>query len=89
MKRVIRLGDPTSHGGTVVSASSVVIINGKPLARIGDSVTCPIPGHGVVTIVEGDTAWTDDGKPIALEGHKTSCGASLITTLPTLGRTPR
>ena len=86
MKRVIRLGDPTSHGGTVVSASSSVIINGKPVARVGDSVTCPIPGHGVVTIVEGDSAWLDDGRPIALEGHKTSCGASLITTLPTLGR---
>lgn len=86
MKRVIRLGDPTSHGGTVVSASSTVIINGKPVARVGDSVTCPIPGHGVVTIVEGDGAWLDDGRPIALEGHKTSCGASLISTLPTLHR---
>lgn len=86
MRRVIRLGDPTSHGGTVVSASSSVIINGKPVARIGDSVTCPIPGHGVVTIVEGDSTWLDGGRPIALEGHKTSCGASLISTLPTLGR---
>ena len=86
MKRVIRLGDPTSHGGTVVSASSVVMINGKPVARIGDSVTCPVPGHGVVTIVDGGTAWADNGQPIALVGHKTSCGASLITTLPTLGR---
>lgn len=86
MKRVIRLGDPTSHGGTVVSASSVVIINGKRVARIGDSVTCPIPGHGVVTIVEGDSGWTDNGRPIALQGHKTSCGALLIATLPTLGR---
>ncbi len=88
MKRVIRLGDPTSHGGTVVSASSTVIINGKPVARVGDSVTCPIPGHGVVTIVEGDSAWLDNDRPIALQGHKTSCGASLITTLPTLGRSP-
>lgn len=88
MKRVIRLGDPTSHGGTVVSASSSVIINGKPVARVGDSVTCPIPGHGVVTIVERDSAWLDDGRPIALEGHKTSCGASLISTLPTLHRAP-
>jgi len=88
MKRVIRLGDPTSHGGTVVSASSTVIINGKPVARVGDSVTCPIPGHGVVTIVEGDSAWLDNGCPIALEGHKTSCGASLISTLGTLFRSP-
>ncbi|MFT3849480.1 MAG: PAAR domain-containing protein [Propionivibrio sp.] len=86
MKRVVRLGDPTSHGGAVVSASSDVVINGKPVARLGDSVTCPIPGHGVATIVEGDAEWTDHGRPIALQGHQTSCGASLISTLPTLGR---
>lgn len=86
MKRVIRLGDPTTHGGTVVSASPTVIINGKPVARLGDSVTCPQPGHGTVTIVEGDPNWLIDGRPVALEGHKTSCGASLISTLPTLAR---
>lgn len=86
MKRVIRLGDPTSHGGTVVSAASTSIINGKQVARLGDKVTCPLKGHGVATIVEGDPAWLIDGIPVALEGHKTSCGASLISTLPTLGR---
>jgi uncharacterized Zn-binding protein involved in type VI secretion len=88
MKRVIRLGDPTSHGGTVVSASPTTIINGKRVARLGDEVTCPKPGHGTVTIVEGDPAWLVDGRPVALEGHKTSCGASLISTLPTLKRSP-
>lgn len=36
MKRVIRLGDPTSHGGTVVSASSTVNIKaGSPSRRLG------------------------------------------------------
>lgn len=87
-RRVIRLGDPTTHGGVVVSASGTVIINGKQVARVGDSVTCPIPGHGVVTIIEGDPNWQDNGRPIALEGHKTSCGASLISTLSTLFRSP-
>ena len=86
MKRVIRLGDPTSHGGSVVSASSVIVINGKPVARIGDLVTCPIPGHGTNPIVEGDPVWLDAGKPIALENHKSACGCSLISTLPSLGR---
>ena len=49
-------------------------------------MTCPIPGHGTVVIVEGDGNWQTDNRPVALEGHKTSCGASLISTLPTLGR---
>lgn len=86
MKRVIRLGDPTTHGGIVVSASPTTMINGIHVARLGDRVTCPKPGHGSVTIVEGDPSWLIDGRPVALEGHKTSCGASLISTLPTLGR---
>lgn len=86
MKRVIRLGDPTTHGGKVVSATGHFHIYDKPVARLGDKVTCPLPGHGVVTIVEGDPDWLIDGIPVALEGHKTSCGASLISTLPALGR---
>lgn len=86
MKHVIRLGDPTTHGGKVVSAAPDSSVNGIQIARLGDKVTCPLPGHGSVTIVEGDPAWLINGIPVALEGHKTSCGASLISTLPSLGR---
>lgn len=86
MKLVIRLGDPTSHGGTVVSATSHLEMFGKQVARLGDKVTCPIPGHGVCTIAEGDPLWSIDGIPVALEGHKTTCGASLISTLPNVQR---
>lgn len=85
-KHVIRLGDPTTHGGTVVSASSTYEMFGKQVACLGDKVTCPVPGHGVCTIVEGDPIWTIDGRHVALEGHKTSCGASLISTLPNVTR---
>lgn len=86
MSRVIRLGDPTTHGGKVVSAAPCSSAGDIPIARLGDKVTCPIPGHGTTTIVEGDPNWLIDGIPVALEGHKTSCGASLISTLPTLDR---
>ena len=47
-----------------------------------------VKGHGVTTIVEGDPTWLIDGIPVALEGHKTSCGASLISTLPAVKRAP-
>lgn len=86
MKRVIRLGDPTSHGGTVVSAAPTSLINGKEVARVGDQVRCPRKGHGVTTIVEGDAAWRVDGRAVALDGYRASCGATLISTLPSLGR---
>ena len=59
---------------------------GKPLARKGDKCSCPIPQHANCVIIEGDPNWTIDGIPVALEGHKTSCGAALISTLPNLTR---
>lgn len=85
-KRVVRLGDPTTHGGTVVSATVGYVMFGKEVAGRGDTAKCPIRGHGVVTIVEGDPSWTINGKNVALEGHKCSCGCSLISTLPNVGR---
>jgi len=85
-KRVIRLGDPTTHGGKVVSASSPTSVNGIRVARLGDTVSCPRKGHGTTTIVEADPAWGLDGIPVALQGHHTSCGAALISTLTSLGR---
>lgn len=83
-RHVIRLGDPTTHGGTVVSASTNRIIYGKEVACMGDQVTCPI--HGARSIAEGDPAWIVDGRRTALEGHKTTCGASLISTMPEVTR---
>ena len=86
MKRVIRLGDPHTHGGRVITAAANTEINGKRVARRGDKAVCPKKGHGVVTIVDGDPSWYVEGQAVALEGHKCSCGCSLISTLPTLGR---
>ena len=85
-KRVIRLGDPTSHGGVVVSATSNFIMFGKPVALVGDNCTCPKKGHDHCVIMEGDPTWTFDGRGVALEGCKLSCGAVLISTLPHVTR---
>ena len=86
MPSPIRLGDPTSHGGAVTSAASQTNVMGKPLARVGDTCSCPIPGHRGCTIVEGDPHWTIDRIAVALEGHKTSCGATLMSTIPNVER---
>lgn len=77
---VIRLGDKTTHGGTVIEVSATSTVNGIRIARIGDKVSCPLC-KGVYTIVEGEPTSLDDDIPIALHGHKTSCGASLITSV--------
>lgn len=81
MPNVIRLGDPTSHGGRVVEvAATHYTIEGVAVAGIGDLCTCPVPGHGDCTIAEGNAHHTVEGVAIAYEGHKTTCGAFLIST---------
>jgi uncharacterized Zn-binding protein involved in type VI secretion len=86
MRNVIRLGDPTTHGGVVLTASSTTRYMGRPVARMGDLVTCPIKGHTQCVIAEGDPEWVVDGQRVALDGAKTSCGAVLIATLQNAGR---
>lgn len=87
MKGVIRLNDPTSHGGVVTSASSTSVVLGIGVARVGDTVSCPKKGHRNCTIVQGDPDVVIDGVPVAFDGHLTSCGATLISTMPSSGRT--
>lgn len=80
-KPVIVVGDKTSHGGTVISGAPTVTSNGKPVARVGDKVTCPIPFHGGVTsIASGDPATMVLGMPVARHGDKTGCGATIISS---------
>ena len=86
MRKVIRLGDSTSHGGKVVEGCSWFTAGGIPVARMGDKCTCPKKGHNNCVIVEGDPNWIIDGRPVALEGHKLSCGAVLISSAPNAGR---
>jgi uncharacterized Zn-binding protein involved in type VI secretion len=38
---IIRLGDKTTHGGEVISATTDFKVYGKPVAVGGDKVTCP------------------------------------------------
>ena len=85
MRSVIRLGDSTDHGGQVISASTTMIVKGKGVARVGDKVSCPIIGHGITTIIEGDSKMNDQGKAVALDGHHAGCGCALISSLSNVG----
>ena len=86
MKGVIRLGDPTSHGGKVMAAAPKSKVMGVAVARKGDKCSCPHRGHDGCVIAEGDPKVLIDGIPVAFEGHKTTCGATLVSTVPTSGR---
>jgi len=75
---LIRAGDPTSHGGTVVEGSDNFIVDGKPVARAGDKVSCPL--HGDNAIDSGSDTYLTDARPTARDGDTTACGATLSAT---------
>ena len=80
---VIRLGDATSHGGKVITASTTHLAGGIGIARVGDKVTCPVSRHGLNTIVEGTATYLIGGRMVALHGHRSACGCTLISSLVT------
>jgi uncharacterized Zn-binding protein involved in type VI secretion len=78
-RAIIRQGDPTSHGGEVIEGSLVDLCEGKPIALVGHKVSCR-KCKGIFEIIEGAPTTTFYCKGVALEGMRTSCGATLIAT---------
>lgn len=76
---IIRQGDPTDHGGTVLEGSLTDICHGKPIAYMGHQVLCP-RCKGTYPIIEGVLTTVFYGKGVAVAGMKTACGAALIAT---------
>jgi uncharacterized Zn-binding protein involved in type VI secretion len=85
MRRVIRLNDPTTHGGKVIAAAPNTTVMGVAVARKGDRCFCPLQGHQYCVIAQGDPTVLIDGVPVAFEGHATSCGAKLLSTVSDSG----
>jgi uncharacterized Zn-binding protein involved in type VI secretion len=79
MKKIVRLGDTTDHGGIVLDSISHTNLNGKPIAGKGNMVFCPLC-KGEFPIIEGSDTYRVNGVPVALDGMKTACGASLIAS---------
>lgn len=77
---IIRLGDTTSHGGTVIEAFGQTDLNGKPMAGVGHRGLPLVQGN--LPITEGSALLDVNGVPVALHGMKTACGASLIASGP-------
>lgn len=75
MRQVACVGDIhvcPAHGPNAVATGGSAVIDGRPVARIGDACACGC------LIVEGAGMVTLDGRPVALLGSKTSLGG-LIT----------
>jgi uncharacterized Zn-binding protein involved in type VI secretion len=86
-KRIIRVGDPTSHGGRVMSSGAPhVKVGGIPVALKGDPCVCPLKGHMPCFIATGDEGHKINGVGVAYEGCVTTCGATLQATVPNVAK---
>lgn len=63
---------PTHGTGTVITGAAQASANGRPIARVGDEISC-----GAV-IVTGSSTATLDGQAVARQGDATSHGGVLI-----------
>lgn len=72
----IVLGDTSSHGGNVQSATTGFTVNGVAVAGQGDVFECPL--HGPVEIQATGNGVRANGKTPTRDGDTTACGASLI-----------
>jgi uncharacterized Zn-binding protein involved in type VI secretion len=79
MKKIVRLGDGTDHGGEVIGSIPHTNLNGKAIAGKGNMVFCPLC-KGEFPIMEGSSNYRVNGTPVALDGMKTACGARLIAS---------
>lgn len=79
MPKQARLGDRSSHGGTLVSGSPDTLVNGRPAVRVGDVHVCPIPGHGSTPVIRGSATVKINGRPAARVGDRAGCGAVIVT----------
>ncbi|WP_313644748.1 PAAR domain-containing protein [Pseudomonas sp.] len=77
--KIVRLDDITDPGGRVIESIKNTALSGKPMAGKGNMVFCPLC-EGEFPIIEGSDTYRVNGVPVALDGMKTACGASLIAS---------
>ncbi|WP_414713901.1 PAAR domain-containing protein [Scandinavium sp.] len=80
MSGMVCLGDATTHGGKVTTASSTMFINGLQVALVGDMVSCP--EHGFNAIKEGDPTSSENGRQIVVNNCLCACGCRVISSQP-------
>lgn len=88
MPTAARVGDLTTHGGTIVGPGSpTVLIAGMPAAVVGDMHVCPIPPPSHVTATPfpaGSATVTLTGRPAVRTSDACVCGAMAAVGAPTV-----
>lgn len=73
------IGDRTSHGGVVISGDPTWTVDGQPVARYGDKVTCPRCKRISTIVSSRFPTVIDHGKPMAYDQDVTDCGAVIYS----------
>nr|WP_237398454.1 MULTISPECIES: PAAR domain-containing protein [unclassified Gilliamella] len=71
------MGDDTTTGGKVISASNGGFSQGQGIACLGDYASCPKCTKGYGSIIEGTYDCIVDGKPAAYDGCIVACGCPI------------
>ena len=76
---VNRVGDPNSGGGLIMSGDPTVLVNGRPIATVGASVSphppCPKPGIQCSAMaMPSQYTVLVNGKPVITSGSVDTCG---------------
>ncbi|MDN7427668.1 hypothetical protein CFB89_19450 [Burkholderia sp. AU16741] len=76
MKNPVCLGDSTTHGGTVKTASSTFALDGRKVALLHDIVSCP--EHGDNRIIETGVGYSESGRRWVVDRCRTECGSHVV-----------
>jgi uncharacterized Zn-binding protein involved in type VI secretion len=93
-KPAARMGDPTTHGGSIVAGCPTVLIGGMPAARLGDAHVCPLANpaptpvpHVGMPVTLGSAGVFIGGMPAARMGDMAPCTGppdSIVGGCPTV-----
>jgi uncharacterized Zn-binding protein involved in type VI secretion len=81
MAEIVRIGDTSSHGGTMTTATGRFIVNGKQVCVNSNIHSCPILGHGD-TAVTSNGSLNSNGESVIFTGCVAGCGAVIETGSP-------
>ena len=77
MAEIVRINDPSNHGGRMVTATGGFTVNGLAVCVNGDMHECPIEGHGTTSVTASHTQFGTDGKPVLVTNDIAGCGAAI------------
>lgn len=78
LKRVVKNGDPMSHGGTVQAITTKTFVEGGLVVTEGAIYICPT--HGAQTMVASQVRANAEGAPICRDGDSATCGATVTAS---------